>query len=1631
MLYENYQKKLKRIATGISIVVKTMPIILLSIAVLAVIATSLVVAKGSVGSVNCPDELVYGEELDCKAFGMLTKVTFEYCKVGEDEWTTEIPREQGEYQVRAVGNTSFGAKRYGNVKTVTILPKQIEVSVLEKSIVYGETPTPSADILAGESIVCESFTFDDVTATKTNITPDQGSIKIITEDGKDVTDCYTVIAVARSVDILARPISITVEDYTAIYNGKECSFDIYEISDGSLKSGDILSASFSDKLIEAGSVENAPSFKVLNNDGNDVTHLYAMSIRNGHITVEKRPLIITTNGFEESYTGEAQYLSSYVTNEETPLAEGHRIVTASYSKFTDAGEYTNAMAFRVLDARGADVSDNYALTVVEGSVTIKRKKITVTTPSEEWTYDGTAHYNIDFVIDGLVEGHRAVASAKFPSLTDAGSAKNEFEIVIYSGSYLEYSSSSIVYPSYGEDFENDPAINTDDVIYPLVNVMENYEIKYVYGTIEVKKRSITIKPEDVEKVYDGTAHSPQSIILAESSANALTDGCFISGQMTGERLDVGHSSSDVVLESVKITVFNNMVGTQDLTDNYEIKTEKGSIDISVRELVLKTKSEKFMYDGKSHSSLELEDGFVPNLAEGDVLTVVSGPSVTNVADGEIINEFSEVTIKSADGKSDRYGNYKITYDSGLISVYPRTVTIKTEANENAIYNGKKQYFTAVTVAGNGLAEGQTISVIKSTEFEDAIEKSAINEVLDFKIYFENDATETDIKSGNYEWTFDLGRVRINKRAVKITTPGQAWDYDGESHSFTEGVRVDNLSENHYFGIVDYPSVTDYQAVAVKNKIAIRIYTNIDGETVDKTANYEISEASVYGDLVINRLPLTITTLGKTWEYDGFEHFYIESDYEDVVQVVGLLANSSHEYRISGYPVIKNVKDSCKNKVEIKVFETVDGKKIDKTHNYYVSDASVYGDLVLEKRVIKIRTQKELDAIYNGEVRQFTDFEILVGGEYTSLAPDQIFEVKRTTPFEDVMFDEDGETVISAYNEILEFIIYYEGDIEKNDLSANYTVEWDKQEVKISPRVVTVSTQDASWIYDGKSHSCSTDGSLLSVGNLASDHKFKITQCATVKDYTLNPIENSVIIEIYKTEGNQNIDKTKNYIFDESFGTLEVTKRNIIVATETNRDTVYDGKAHTFTDPDSIFWVIDGIVVNDQGLAENHRFVVENGSSTSIKYVTEGELDNIYSDYKIVDAKGEEATDNYVIVEWQYGKIELQKRTVIIKTGTLTHDYDATEVSCTEWQYSTYNKYKFVDGDSFKVTNSTTVKNVNRATASDRVGYYDNLFEEYTVTDKSGIDRLGNYDIQYDENCGTITVNPRPITVTSKGATIEYNGEELTKSEYELSGGLGLVADHVILAEYSGSQLYAGESNNLFEIFISGAEGSVTRNYEISYEYGRLKVTPVPITLAIIRVSVPYDGQQHFVSLSGKRQSRSDVTVSSAWLNLSQTVPGTITVWDVRSTVDNIECDVTKVIDGNTITVPMGSYEITLQDFGSQEAVVVSRRTIIIKAKDADKIYNSEDAYPLENHEYILSGAGLLAGHRITSIKFDETSSVVGNDKTITYAENIIVYGSVVIQGPQGDVTDYYDIQLVSGTLTYYPNDNHLKEQDKG
>ena len=258
-------------------------------------------------------------------------------------------------------------------------------------------------------------------------------------------------------------------------NAQPLSSEVYEITAGALVAGDVLLTTFHCTQTEIGQTPNTPEIRVMNKDGVDVTAHYSFVREIGMLTVTKRVLIIETWGKEFLYDGTAHDEKGYTVGENTPLLEGHSIKVLGGIQVTNVGAYDNLLNIDILDSNNNSVlEDYYVVQMVQGQLVVTPRKITVNTPTNEWAYDGLTHTDGAAVVDpeseGLANGHE-MEIKNITSITELGSTENHGEAVITSGG---------------------------------ANVTDNYEITYVYGTITVRPRRITLTSGTESRPYDGT-----------------------------------------------------------------------------------------------------------------------------------------------------------------------------------------------------------------------------------------------------------------------------------------------------------------------------------------------------------------------------------------------------------------------------------------------------------------------------------------------------------------------------------------------------------------------------------------------------------------------------------------------------------------------------------------------------------------------------------------------------------------------------------------------------------------------------------------------------------------------------------------------------------------------------------------------------------------------------------------------------------------------------------------------------------------------------------------------------------------------------------------------------------------------
>ncbi|MEG1545593.1 MAG: hypothetical protein RR382_13915, partial [Tannerellaceae bacterium] len=278
------------------------------------------------------------------------------------------------------------------------------------------------------------------------------------------------------------------------------------------------------------------------------------------------------------------------------------------------------------------------------------------------------------------------------------------------------------------------------------------------------------------------------------------------------------------------------------------------------------------------------------------------------------------------------------------------------------------------------------------------------------------------------------------------------------------------------------------------------------------------------------------------------------------------------------------------------------------------------------------------------------------------------------------------------------------------------------------------------------------------------------------------------------------DVTRNYIITSGTGSLTVTKRTITIEAASSKR-VYDGtplKNSSY----SLLTAGDGLATG-----QTLESVIVTGSRTLV-----GTVDNVPSEAVIKSKQNKDVQANYDI-DYIKGTLEVTKASIplTVTAPSAEKPYDGsplTAVACTAGG-------NLGTGDKVVVNATGSITEVaDNEQDNNRVGEVKVMHGTDDVT--------SNYAIQ--TVAGTLTINPRELTVKAKSATRPYNGTPLTEAGYEITVG-SVVENQKLSVTVSGSQTVAGHSpNKASDAIIMAGQKPVTGNYAVSYVDGTLEVT---------------------------------------------------------------------------------------------------------------------------------------------------------------------------------------------------------------
>lgn len=495
----------------------------------------------------------------------------------------------------------------------------------------------------------------------------------------------------------AEKIIITTPTNSKVYDGKAL-VDYNHTHTGTLLENDTLIVTFRNSSAQTDVGSHANEFgsycieREVDGVKTDVTSCYTFGTHIiGTLTVTARPVTVTADDREVEYNGTEQgakdgtcYTVSS-SGKDTGLVSGHTLegITISGGK-TEVGTYAKELkpsGAKIVDNDGNDVTSNYAITYVPGTLTITKSQtlvqIEIIGNSDTQKYDGDAHTVTGFTFTAKMNGESIPTGDFKVSLKDEYAGKDTITGTDAKDYYWM--------PLYAEYF------NVTSEKYG------NIEIARVqWGSLTITKREVTLASDTASKTYDGTA-------LTRPNVTVTGDG-FVEGEASDIKAigSVTNVSEGTVTNAITYTT-----GDKFKADNYTITKSEGTLHIdpiTAKVTVTVTeKSDSVTYDGSEHSI----KGYKSMVADNDLYKVTTSVKETETAawtaKGTNANTYP-VGIVAGDfeNTNENFTDVEFVIEDGALTIdkAPEAIVEVKGNTATYTYDGAEKSVTGYTVTGN-------------------------------------------------------------------------------------------------------------------------------------------------------------------------------------------------------------------------------------------------------------------------------------------------------------------------------------------------------------------------------------------------------------------------------------------------------------------------------------------------------------------------------------------------------------------------------------------------------------------------------------------------------------------------------------------------------------------------------------------------------------------------------------------------------------------------------------------------------------------------------------------------------------------------------------------------------------------
>lgn len=644
----------------------------------------------------------------------------------------------GTVTIVGVGMVNITANQPGNVtyaaadpvvQTLTVNKAALTITADDKLSTYGDASLPATTVTYSGFVnsETESVLTSEPLLNTTAMTGDNAGTYPITVSGATAAN-YTINHVDGTMTINRTTLTITADNKASTYGDAIPTLTLayagfVNSEDETVLNTSPVVATTATSTSDAGTYAITLSGATSNN--------YSITEVNGTLTIDQATLTVTADDQSKTYGSVNPSLtftySGFVGSDNATVFDTAPTASTTATTTSSVGTYAITV--------GSAVDNNYAFTYADGTLTVTKAMLTVTTDDQSKSY-GDANPGLSLAYAGFqsTDDENVLDTAPTASttatttsgvgsyaITASGGVDNNYEFT-YVGGSLTVDKAALTITgvdqsiSYGDDipslsvkyagFVNDEgatelltqptasttATSTSDAGTYAIMVSgataTNYSITEVSGTMTIGQATLTVTADDQSKTY-GDANPTLS----------LTYSGFLNGD--------DESSLTTAPTATTTTTTTSSVGTYAIiasggvADNYTFDYASGTLAVSQATLTVTAADQSRTYGG-GNPNLSLSYAGFMNGEDESVLDVI--PTASTLAD--VLSAVGTYTI-SVSGRID--DNYLLNFVDGTLTITQAALTI-TADDQTRLFGSSNPTFTATY---SGFVNDENASVLST------------------------------------------------------------------------------------------------------------------------------------------------------------------------------------------------------------------------------------------------------------------------------------------------------------------------------------------------------------------------------------------------------------------------------------------------------------------------------------------------------------------------------------------------------------------------------------------------------------------------------------------------------------------------------------------------------------------------------------------------------------------------------------------------------------------------------------------------------------------------------------------------------------------------------------------------------